>query len=83
MNVDEAMREHVLAHCSTPSEVMDYLIGKGALYHKQCRVIVLKRHYRRLVEGGVPKMDAITRTAEAFNVSEDTVQAAVYRYRDL
>lgn len=41
------------------------------------------RHYRRLVEGGVPKMDAITRTAEAFNVSEDTVQAAVYRYRDL
>lgn len=41
------------------------------------------RHYRRLVEGGAPKMDAITRTAEAFNVSEDTVQAAVYRYRDL
>lgn len=41
------------------------------------------RHYRLLVEGGAPKMDAITRTAEAFNVSEDTVQAAVYRYRDL
>ncbi|WP_281670964.1 hypothetical protein [Rikenella microfusus] len=54
------------------------LIGAGA---GGCEDEV--RHYRLLVEGGVPKMDAITRTAEAFNVSEDTVQAAVYRYRDL
>lgn len=83
MNVERAMREHVLARCSTPAEVMDYLIEKGALYHRQCRVIVLKRHYLQLVENGMPKMEAITRTAERFNVAEDTVQTAVYRFKDL
>lgn len=83
MNVDKEIRDHVLEHCSTPAQVMDYLIEKGALYHKQCRVIVLKRHYQRLVDSGIQRMDAITRTAEAFNVSEDTVQTAVYRNRDV
>lgn len=83
MNVDKEIREHVLQYCSTPAEVMDYLIEKGALYHKQCRVIVLKRHYQQLVDSGASKMDAITRTAENFSVSEDTVQAAIYRNRDV
>lgn len=83
MNVDKEIRDHVLELCSTPEQVMDYLIEKGALYHKQCRVIVLKRHCQQLVKSGISKMDAISRTAEVFNVSEDTVQTAVYRNRDL
>lgn len=65
------------------AEAVGWLIEKGVLDHKRCRVLLIKEHYAKLLGAGASKMDALTATAEEFSVAEATVSEAIYRYRDI
>ncbi len=67
----------------TPRQLIEWLLEKGVIDHKMCRVVVVKNHYRRLLKNGYKPMDAITVTADRFCISESTVQQAVYYFKDI
>lgn len=67
----------------TPAEAFEWLLGKGIIDFKRCRVWAMKMFYNSLVEKGIPKMDALTSTAEEYSVSEDSAREAVYRNKDI
>jgi len=72
-----------MAEFYTPQEAFEWLVNKGIIDHKRCRVFVMRAHYTALIESGVSKMDALTATADEYSVSEPAVQEALYRFKDM
>jgi hypothetical protein len=44
----------------------------------RCRIAIIKRHYRRLVQSGINPVRAKQMTAEKFNRSENNINNIIY-----
>jgi predicted transcriptional regulator YheO len=67
----------------TPRQFFNFLLEKGLLNSKRVNMFAARTMYRNLLEKGYKKMDAITQTAETLCLSEDSVQEAIYRHKDI
>ncbi|MDR1348374.1 MAG: hypothetical protein LBJ63_08140 [Prevotellaceae bacterium] len=67
----------------TPRQFFAFLLEKGLLNSKRVNMYAAKKIYGKLIEKGYKKMDAITHTAEMLCLSEDSIQEAIYRHKDI
>ena len=74
----EQMREFI-----HPEDAFIWLVDKGMIDLKRCRIWAMRRHYYTLIDNGISKMDALTMTAEEYCVAETTVQEAIYKNKDI
>lgn len=63
---------------SNQAEMIDYIFKGRILDVNKCRIAIIKRYHRKLVESGIPANRARELTAEKFHRSENTVRNMVY-----
>jgi hypothetical protein len=58
--------------------MINYLFKGKILDVNKCRIAIIKRHYRRLVQSGINPVRAKQMTAEKFNRSENNINNIIY-----
>lgn len=58
--------------------MLDYIFKGKILDVNKCRIAIIKRYHKKLVDSGMPATRAKELTAEKFHRSENTIRNIVY-----